>query len=91
MPGHKLTDQDIAQCLLKNEKFMCGMINSSILEASNESLRRDWQSCLQNSYRIQKQVFDTMSQKGWYSPAKADTRQISQTQSQHRSDQMQMQ
>ncbi len=91
MPGQKLTDQDIAQCLLKDEKFLCNMINSSILEASNESLRRDWQNCLQNSYRIQKQIFDIMSQKGWYTPAKADTQQISQTQNQYSQNLMQMQ
>jgi spore coat protein F len=85
----KLTDQDIAQCLLKDQKFACTMINSSILEAQNENLRRDWNTCLQNSYRVQKQVFDAMSQKGWYQPAKADMQQISQAQSTFSSQQMQ--
>lgn len=88
MPSPKLTDQDIAQCLLKDEKFLCDMINSSILESSSDNLRRDWQSCLQNSYRIQKQTFDAMNQKGWYSPAKADTQQVSKAQSQYSANQM---
>ena len=78
----KITDQDIAQCLLKDEKFTCDMINSSILEAQSETLRQDWFSCLQNSYRMQKQIFDTMNQKGWYSPSKADMQQINQVQNQ---------
>ncbi|MCR3922543.1 MAG: spore coat protein [Firmicutes bacterium] len=85
----KLTDQDIAQCLLKDEKFMCTMINSSILEASNDNLRRDWSNCLQSSYQAQKQIFDTMQQKGWYSPAKADIQQVSQAQNQFSMNQMQ--
>lgn len=91
MPSQKLTDQDIAQCLLKDEKFTCTMISSAIQEASSESLRRDWEKCLQNSLRMQKQVFDAMSQKGWYSPAKADMQQVSQAQNQFSSMQMQMQ
>ncbi|MBS4021958.1 MAG: spore coat protein [Dethiobacter sp.] len=89
MPTQKLTDQDIAQCLLKDQKFMCDMINGSILEAQSENLRRDWTTCLQNSYRIQKQVFDAMNQKGWYQPAKANQQQLTQAQSQFNMQQMQ--
>jgi len=85
----RLTDQDIAQCILRDEKHICGMINTSILEASSDNLRRDWMSCQQNSYRMQKQVFDAMNQKGWYSPAKADMQQISQAQNQFSPNQLQ--
>jgi spore coat protein CotF len=85
----RLTDQDIAQCLLKDEKFACTLMNSSILEAANDNLRRDWTSCLQNSYRMQKQIFDTMNQKGWYSPTKADMQQMNQAQSELSNNQMQ--
>ncbi|MBS3948338.1 MAG: spore coat protein [Dethiobacter sp.] len=89
MMAQKLTDQDIAQSVLKDEKFLCGMINTSILEASSENLRRDWTTCLQNSYRMQKQIFDAMNQKGWYSPVKADMQQISQAQNQFSPNQLQ--
>lgn len=89
MMAQKLTDQDIAQSVLKDEKFLCGMINTSILEASSENLRRDWTTCLQNSYRMQKQIFDAMNQKGWYSPVKADMQQISQAQNQFSANQLQ--
>ncbi|MCW3489595.1 spore coat protein [Dethiobacter alkaliphilus] len=85
----KLTDQDIAQCLLKDEKFSCNFINSCIQEAADNNLRRDWQNCLQNSQQMQKQVFDAMNQKGWYSPAKADMQQMSQAQNQFSQNQMQ--
>lgn len=85
----KLTDQDIAQCLLKDEKFACNFINSCIQEAADNNLRSDWQSCLQSSQQMQKQVFDTMSQKGWYSPAKADVQQMSQAQTQFSQNQLQ--
>ncbi|MDW7652165.1 MAG: spore coat protein [Bacillota bacterium] len=85
----KLTDQDIAQCLLKDEKYMCSMVNNAILESTNENLRRDWMTCLQNSYRVQKEVFNTMSQKGWYQPAKADTQQMTKAQSEFQANQMQ--
>jgi spore coat protein CotF len=85
----RLTDQDIAQCLLKDEKSICNMINSAILEAGNDNLRQDWVNCLQNSYRTQKKVFDAMNQKGWYQPAKADMQQLSQAQTQFANNQMQ--
>jgi spore coat protein CotF len=85
----KLTDQDIAQCLVKDEKFMCSMMNNAILESSNENLRRDWTTCLQNSYRMQKEVFNLMNQKGWYQPAKADSQQMNQASSQFQQNQMQ--
>jgi spore coat protein CotF len=85
----KLTDQDIAQCLLKDEKVMCSMLNNSILESSNGNLRQDWNTCLQNTYQMQKQIFDTMSQKGWYQPTKADMQQMNQAQSQFANNQMQ--
>jgi spore coat protein CotF len=85
----KITDQDIAQTMLKDEKFMCNLINNSILEASNDNLRQDWSTCMQNTQQMQKRVFDAMSQKGWYQPAKADMQQISQAQNQFSSNQMQ--
>lgn len=85
----KLTDQDIAQCLLKDEKFTCDMINSSILESSSDNLRRDWMTCLQNSQQMQKRIYDTMSQKGWYSPQKADMQQMSQVEHQFIQNQLQ--
>ena len=85
----KLTDQEIAQSLLKEEKLVCGMINTAILEAKSDNLRRDWQSCLQSSYQLQKKVFDAMNQRGWYSPAKADMQQLTQAQNQFQSNQMQ--
>lgn len=85
----KITDQDIAQTMLKDEKFMCNLINNSILEASNDNLRRDWSTCMQNTQQMQKKVFDAMNQKGWYQPAKADMQQISQAQNQFSSNQMQ--
>ena len=85
----KLTDQEIAQSLLKEEKLICGMINTAILEAKSDNRRRDWQSCLQSSYQLQKKVFDAMNQRGWYSPAKADMQQLTQAQNQFQSNQMQ--
>lgn len=85
----RLSDQDIAQNMLKDEKFICDMINGYVLEAANDDIRRDWTSCLQSSYSMQKQVFDAMSQKGWYSPAKAQPQQISQAQTQFSQNPMQ--
>ena len=65
-----LTEQDMIQDLLSEEKYLIGNYGTFIPEASCPQLRQvltqNFTDCVQNQYDI----FDKMSQLGWY-PTKA--------------------
>ncbi len=79
----KLTDQDIANSMLNDYKLMCSSLNTYISEAQNVSIRNDYMSILQNSYDIQKEIFDTMNKKGWYEVKPANVSDIAKAQNQY--------
>lgn len=81
MPAMK--DQDIANSILSDYKLLCSSINTYITEAQNENLRNDYINVLQDMYNCQKQMFDTMSQKGWYQVQNADMSEIARAQQQY--------
>jgi len=78
--GMQFADKDILQVTLNATKHTAQALNVFILEASNEQLRRDYMTVLGDVYNQQKQVFDLMEQKGYYSVQDASTEQITQAQ-----------
>ena len=79
--GIQFADKDILQLALNESKHTAEALNSFILEASNEQLRRDYMTVLGDVYNQQKQVFDLMEQKGFYSVQNATAEQMTQAQS----------
>jgi spore coat protein CotF len=79
--GNQFTDQDILQLALNESKHTAEAINSYILEAANEQLRRDYMTVLGDVYTQQKQIFDIMQQKGFYNVENATAQQITKAQS----------
>ncbi|WP_378956578.1 spore coat protein [Pelosinus sp. sgz500959] len=79
--GTQFADKDILQLALNESKHTAEALNSFILESTNEQLRRDYMTVLGDVYNQQKQVFDLMQQKGFYSVENATAQQISQVQS----------
>jgi len=79
--GTAFSDKDILQLVLNETKHTAETLNSSILEASNEQLRRDYMTVLGDVYNQQKQVFDMMQQKGFYNVENATAEQMAQAQS----------
>lgn len=79
--GTQFADRDILQLALNESKHTAEALNTFILEASNEQLRRDYMTILGDVYNQQKQVFDLMQQKGFYSVENATAQQIAQAQS----------
>ncbi|MDF2633914.1 MAG: Coat domain protein [Pelosinus sp.] len=79
--GNQFTDQDILQLALNESKHTAEAINSYILEAANEQLRRDYMTVLGDVYTQQKQIFDIMQQKGIYNVENATAQQITKAQS----------
>lgn len=78
--GMQFADKDILQLTLNETKHTAEALNSFILEASNEQLRRDYMTVLGDVYNQQKQVFDLMEQKGFYSVQNATAEQMNQVQ-----------
>ena len=79
--GTQFADQDILQLALNESKHMAEAINSYILEATSEQLRRDYMTVLGDIFNQQKQIFDVMQQKGFYNVENASAQQISKAQS----------
>jgi spore coat protein CotF len=79
--GTQFADQDILQLALNESKHTAEAINSFILEAANEQLRKDYMSVLGDVYSQQKQLFDVMQQKGFYNVENATAEQITKAQS----------
>lgn len=79
--GTQFAEKDILQLALNESKHTAESINSFILESSNEQLRRDYMTILGDVYSQQKQLFDLMQQKGFYSIENATPQQITQVQS----------
>ncbi|PKM79003.1 MAG: spore coat protein [Firmicutes bacterium HGW-Firmicutes-13] len=79
----KMQDKDLANSILNDYKLMCRNLNIYITESQNNALRNDYIKMLQSTYNCQKQLFDSMNQKGWYPVDSADMADISRVQNQY--------
>lgn len=61
-----LSDRDIAFSLLNSLKLQATALTNLVLESTNNALRREAMSVLNRIFDHQKQIFDFLSQKGWY-------------------------
>lgn len=78
----QFSEQNVLQMALNDTKLMASSLNSYILEASDEQLRRDYMTVLGDVYSQQKQVFDIMEQKGYYKSQEATPQEINQAKQQ---------
>jgi spore coat protein F len=76
-----ITDKDIMEVLLTQHKLGASSLTNLILESSSQQLRNDVTSILTKTFQHQKQIFDIMSQKGWYQTQSASQQDISSVQS----------
>lgn len=79
--GMQFSDRDILQVCINETKHMAASLNTYILEANSDQLRRDYMNVLGDVYSQQKQVFDLMQQKGYYQVKDANPQDIAQAQS----------
>ncbi|NMB95672.1 MAG: spore coat protein [Clostridiaceae bacterium] len=75
-----ITEKEILNVLLDQHKLCASSLTNFVLESSNQNLRNDATSILNKTFQNQKQIFDIMSQKGWYKPQVANQQSISQVQ-----------
>ncbi len=79
--NQQLSDRDVMQVVLNESKHMAESLNTYILEANNDQLRRDYMTALGDIYGQQKQIYDTMQQKGYYNVKSANPQDIAQAKS----------
>ena len=75
-----ITDKEIMNVLLDQHKLCATSLTNLILESSNQNLRNDVTNILNKTFQHQKQIFDIMSQKGWYKTQQASQQLLSQAQ-----------
>jgi Spore coat protein len=79
--GVQISDRDLLQVCLNESKHLASSLNIYIQEATSEQLRRDYMTVLGDVYSQEKQLFDLMQQKGYYSVKNASPQDIAQAQS----------
>lgn len=76
MPSINISDKDMTNVVLSQYKYQVSSLTNLILESANQSLRNDVTNMLQTTFTHQKQIFDLMSQKGWYQVQTASNQDI---------------
>lgn len=85
-----LSDKEIMSSILNEHKLSASSLTNLVLESACPTLRSDVQSILTKTFTGQKQVFDMMSQKGWYPVQNANQQEISMAQQKVKNIQSQM-
>lgn len=75
-----LGDKEIANVLLNEHKLCASSLTNLVLESSNQNLRNDVTTILTRTFQHQKQIFDLMTQKGWYKTQTASPQDVSRVQ-----------
>lgn len=71
-----IEEKEVVQVILSLQKQFTTTINQLVLESANQALRNDAVTVLQNTFKNQKQIFDLMSQKGWYATDAANRQEL---------------
>lgn len=74
--GIELNDKDYLNSLLSCLKEMEKNYTLALTEASNEILYQKYNSVFQNIADLQREVYELMFRKGWYTLEKAETQKI---------------
>jgi len=74
--GSNLNDKDYISALLSCLKEMVKNYSVSIIEASNESLYNEYKMMFDSYASLQREVYELMFRKGWYSLECAENMKI---------------
>lgn len=74
--GASLNDKDYMNSLLSCLKEMVKNYAVALTEASNETLYNEYKTMFDEFANLQREVFETMFRKGWYSLEKAEEQKI---------------
>jgi spore coat protein CotF len=65
-----MNDKILIQDLLVSVKAECGLLLHGTIEASSPDVREVFTNCLNESLRLQNDLYLKMSEKGWYDQEK---------------------
>lgn len=85
-----MTDKDLINVILGEHKLGASALTNMILESNNQFLRNDATNILSKTFQHQKQIFDLMTQKGWYQVESASQQDVTKAQQQMNNIQSQM-
>ena len=69
-------DKELTMLLLNEHKLCASSLTNLVLESSNQTLRNDASGLLNRTFQHQKNIFDLMTQKGWYTTQTASQQDI---------------
>jgi spore coat protein CotF len=72
----QLGDKELLNAILNEHKLAASSMTTLVLESADQNLRNDATKILQNTFKHQKQIFDIMTQKGWYQTEVASSQEI---------------
>ena len=75
--GKTLNDKDYANCLLSSLKEIVKNYSVALTEASNENLYNNYKEMFDSCSKLQREVYELMFRKGWYTLEKAENQKIS--------------
>ena len=75
-----MNDRDLMESLLVSVKGMGDLYLHGTIESSTEKVRSAFDSSLTRSLQMQKQIYDKMTAKGWYSTTAVEQQKITKAQ-----------
>lgn len=73
-----MTEQEMMTDLLFGEKFMTSVYNTFCCEAATPAVKSCLMSLLQETHRMQQELFSDMSARGWYKTEPAEDNKLMQ-------------
>ncbi|MBE6649241.1 MAG: spore coat protein [Ruminococcaceae bacterium] len=74
-----MDDKTLMENLLLTTKGVCDLYLHGCIEASNESVKQTFNTALDKSLKMQKDIYAKMEANGWYPKENAEQQQINKT------------
>ena len=73
-----MNDQSIMENILLTTKGVCDLYMHGTIESGTQNVQQAFDTALNDSLCMQSDIYQKMSQKGWYPAQQADQQQINQ-------------
>lgn len=74
-----MDDKTIMNSILNDVKGVCDLMMHGSIESATPKVRKQFDTALKNSLAMQKDIYDTMKEKGWYKIENVEKQNIEQT------------
>ena len=79
-----VADRDLMETLLNTTKGACDLYMHGTIESNTSNVHSTMSGVLDETLTMQSEIYNLMSQKGWYPSSKAEQKQITQTKNQYK-------